>query len=267
MAYTLRCLLLLNSREKKIIDKGCVMTNTYRFADKYIQVSSVYSKVHELCSDYRAEGPADFSVETGQSDIDFERMRSAREDKAEGLPCRSFSDAYLETLAVYRKIAERMPDFDTVLFHGSCVAVDGAGYLFIAKSGTGKSTHTRLWRELLGERAVMVNDDKPFIRLTDAGAVVYGTPWNGKHRLGSNISVPLKAICILARAAENNICPVTAREAYPMLLQQVYRPMDSAAMGKTIALIDQLASSVNLWRLGCNMSIEAAKLAYDTMKG
>lgn len=243
------------------------MTDTYRFANTRIQITSLYPHVHELCSDYCTGGQADFAVETGQADIDFERQRSAREDEVEGLPCRSFTDAYLETLAVYRKIAERMPFCGTVLFHGSCVAVDGAGYLFIAKSGTGKSTHTRLWREQLGERAVMVNDDKPLVHLIDAGAVIYGTPWDGKHRLSHNTSAALKGVCILERAEENSIRPVTAGEAYPMLLQQVYRPMDTAAMDKTLMLIDRLAASVRLWRLGCNMSIEAAKLAYDAMKG
>ena len=84
-------------------------------------------------------------------------------------------DDYLETLAVCRKIAERMPEYDTFLFHGSCIAVDGVGYLFTAKSGTGKSTHTRLWRELLDNRATMVNDDKPLIRIADDGLVIYGT--------------------------------------------------------------------------------------------
>ena len=243
------------------------MTDVYRFADKCIRITSIHNRVHELCTEYRAEGQADFAVETAQADIDFERQKSARENAAAGRPCRAFSDAYLETLAVYRKIAERMPDYGTVLIHGSCVAVDGRGYLFLAKSGTGKSTHARLWRELLGERAVMVNDDKPLLRLTDAGAVVYGTPWDGKHRLSRNTSVPLNAVCILERAAENAIRPVSAAEAYPMLLQQVYRPADAAAMEKTLSLIDRLAASVPLWRLGCNMELEAARIAYDAMKG
>ena len=153
------------------------------------------------------------------------------------------------------------------MFHGSCIAVDGVGYLFTAKSGTGKSTHTRLWRELLGVKAVMVNDDKPLIRMTGEGAVIYGTPWDGKHRLSSNIAVPLKAVCILERAEENAIHPITADEAYPMLLQQVYRPMDRMAMNTTLTLIDRLAVSVNLWRLDCNMDPEAARVAYEAMKG
>ena len=240
---------------------------TYLLAGRRVAISALHPDVHTLCAEYRAEGTADFSVTAVQEDIDFERMKSAREDEIQGLPARQYSDGYLETLAVYRRIAEKMPEYDTVLFHGSCVAVNGTGYLFTAKSGTGKSTHTRLWRELLGDRAVMVNDDKPLIRITDTGAIVFGTPWNGKHRLSTNIAVPLKAICILERAETNAIRPISRAEAYPMLLQQVYRPLDGAAMKKTLTLIDALADLVWLWRLSCNMDIQAAQVAYDAMKG
>ena len=243
------------------------MRSSYQFADRIIQIQSICPDVHRLCDDYRAEGALDFAVETTQADIDFEREKSVREDEIEGIQIRQFSDGYLETLAVYRKIAEKMPDYDTILFHGSCVAVDGVGYLFTAKSGTGKSTHTRLWRELLGGQAVMVSDDKPLIRISDSGAVIYGTPWDGKHRLSTNIAVPLKALCILEQAEQNAIRQITAEEAYPMLLQQAYRPMDSMALSKTLTLIDKLASAVSLWRLGCNRDIEAARVAYEAMKG
>ena len=233
------------------------MKGLYRLAELNIEIDSLCPDVHNLCADYRAEGFADFSVQTTGADIAFERERGS------GL---SVSDGYLETLAVYRKIAEMLPYHDAVLIHGSCVAVDGAAYLFTAKSGTGQSTHTRLWRELLGERAVMVNDDKPLLRITESGVTVYGTPWNGKHRLGANIAAPLKALCLLERAAENSIVPVTVPEAYPMLLQQVYRPADPAALEKTLHLIDRLAASVKLYRLGCNMEPEAAEVAYAGMK-
>lgn len=244
------------------------MTKNYRIAERNITVDSIFEEVHRLCRAYRtSDTGVAFSLQTTQNDVDYEREKSAREDALAGVPVRRFSDGYLETLAVYRKIAERMPEYDTFLFHGSCVAVDGAGYLFTARSGTGKSTHTRLWRELLGGRAVMINDDKPLIRLTDAGAEAYGTPWDGKHRLSSNTSVPLKAICLLERAEENSIRPIAFREAYPKLLQQTYRPADSAALAKTLALLDRLASCVGFWRLGCNTELEAARVAFDAMKG
>ena len=77
--------------------------------------------------------------------------------------------------------------------------MDGQAVLFTAKSGTGKSTHTKLWRDLFGERAVMVNDDKPLLRILKDGVLVCGTPWDGKHRLSTNCALPLKAICILER--------------------------------------------------------------------
>lgn len=243
------------------------MTHIYRFANLSIEIHAIHPEVYALCEAYRAGGAPDFTVSTTQSDIAFEREKSAREDALEGIPTRWFSDGYLETLAVYRKIAEKLPEYDTFLFHGSCIAVEGVGYLFTAKSGTGKSTHTRLWRELLGNRAKMVNDDKPLIYLAQDEAIVYGTPWDGKHHLSNNIAVPMKAICILERSAENRIREITSSEALPMLLQQVYRPMNAAAMARTLNLIDRLAGHVKLYRLGCNMNIEAAKVAYDAMKG
>lgn len=230
-------------------------------------MESVYSKVHELCADYRYSGTADFSIRITRKDIEYEGNKSRNEDIKEGIPIRNFSDDYLETLAVYRKIADKMIDYDTVLFHGSVIAVDGIGYLFTAKSGTGKSTHTRLWRELFGERAVMVNDDKPLIKVSENGIMVYGTPWDGKHRLSTNISVPLKAVCALERSEGNHIEKVTADSVYNMLVQQVYRPQSPQKLLKTLQLIDVLSENVGLYRLGCNMDISAAETAYKAMKG
>ena len=243
------------------------MTESYRMAGKTIQITSIYPEVHALCRDYRWDAPPDMTVEIQQSHIDYERERSAAEDRIEGIPLRQFSDSYLETLAVYRQIAEQMLWWNTILFHGSVVAVDGVGYLFTAKSGTGKSTHTRLWREHFGKRAVMVNDDKPLLQITPSVVTAFGTPWDGKHRLSSNISVPLKAICILERGEVNHIVPVTKAAAYPMLLQQSYRPQNPGHMAKLLELLDGLGEGVSLYRISCNMHPSAAQTAYDGLKG
>lgn len=240
------------------------MKNNYRFADKVVEVDSIYDAVHILCADYRTDGQADFKVTISQEDIDLEREKSQNEDGNSNGTMAEYLDKYLEELAVYRKIAEVMPRYDTILFHGSAVAVDGYGYLFAARSGTGKSTHTALWRDLFGERAVMVNDDKPLLHIAEE-VTVYGTPYDGKHRLSSNIAVPLKAVCILTRASENTIEPIKKNDAYPMLLGQTYRPADPVSMQKTMLLIDKLADRVRLYRLGCNMDISAAETAYNGM--
>lgn len=242
-------------------------TGKYEIANVVIEVNSIYKTVHEYCRDYKSDKTPDFSIKITETDIDFERQKSFREDIAENRPCREFPDSYLEELAVYRKIADRMTDYNTILFHGSVVAVDEQGYLFTAKSGTGKSTHTRLWRELFGERAVMVNDDKPLIHIGKETITVYGTPYNGKHRLGCNISVPLKALCILGRSESNTIDSVTKYEVYPILIQQVYRPEAPEKLKKVLELVDLMAENTNLYRLKCNMDISSAEISYNKMKG
>lgn len=227
----------------------------YEFAGKVVEVNSLYEKVHDYCADYKTDAPADFEVVISGEDIEYEKVHAERE---------GYADGYLEELAVYRKISEKMPSYDTILFHGSVVAVDGEAYMFTAASGTGKSTHAALWREYFGDRAVMVNDDKPLLHIGDV-VTAFGTPYDGKHRLSNKIAVPLKAICILTRAPENSIVPVTKSEAYPMLIQQAYRPNDVFALRKTLTLVDKLAGSVGLFKLGCNMDVEAAKVAYEGM--
>ena len=245
---------------------GEKMKGIYKFAEKTIEVESLYKGVHEYCADYRCEYRPDLSVKITPEDIEYERKRSAQTDIAEGRSVVEYPDDYLEELAVYRKICEEMPFYDTFLFHGSVIAVNGEAYLFTAKSGTGKSTHTRLWRKLLGDKAVMVNDDKPLLKVGER-VVAYGTPYNGKHGLGQNIAVPLKAICLLERAKENSITKITKAQAYDMLLQQAYRPMTGAALKKTLELIDKTAEKTALYRLGCNMDISAAETAYYAMSG
>lgn len=237
----------------------------YRMAERNIGIESLYERVHLRCAPYATQDAPDFVVRITPEDIVRERACSAREDELEGRTPRTVSEEYLEELAVYRKIAERMPVYDTFLFHGSAVAVDGWGYLFAAKSGTGKSTHARLWQQLLGDRLIYVNDDKPLIRITRQGALVCGTPYDGKHRRSTNTAVPLETVCLLRRGEQNAIRPIGAGEAFPRLLQQAYSPQDRAALQRTVALLRGLTERVRLYELSCNMDIEAAQVAFEAM--
>ena len=241
------------------------MKGIYCFAGHRVEIDSIFPRVHELCELYRSDGYPEYAVRTTRDDIDFERERSDAESRFEEREPPRCPDAYLETLAVYRKLAECLLNENILLFHGSAIAVDGIGYLFTAKSGTGKSTHTQLWREAFGTRAVMINDDKPFLEITGEGVTVWGTPWDGKHRLSRNISAPLKAVCILERGEQNCISPISVPEAWPMLLQQSNRPQEPDQLKKTIQLADALAHRVLLYRLYCNMSPDAARTAWAGM--
>lgn len=243
------------------------MTKCYKIAGKTAAVTSLYPDVHERCVEYRTDDAPDFAVEITPADIELEKVRTRREYEYEGERAPDFSAETLEITAVYRKLAERLIEHDRVVFHGACVAVDGQGYLFTAKSGTGKSTHAALWCELLGERVVNVNDDKPILHITEGGVTLYGTPWDGKHHRSRNIAVPLKAICLLEQAEENRIEPITREKAYPMLVQQAYRPADAEKLRRTLTLVGRLARSVRLYKLGCNMELSAAEVAWNGMKG
>lgn len=234
---------------------------TICLAGKRIGICCEYERTRNYCADYLTREPADFCITCGPEDLLREQELARKSDP----DCGCISPALLEQAAVYRKIADRMIEYDTLLFHGSVVSLDGEGYLFTAPSGTGKSTHVRLWREVFGHRAVTVNDDKPLLKITESGVYACGTPWNGKHRLGANIQVPLKGLCILSRSPENQIRTVTAREALPVLLQQCHRPRDPVSTARALALLDRLTRLTGLYALGCNMEPEAAAVAYEGM--
>lgn len=240
---------------------------TIKIAGRRIVINALYTYTRKYCEAFFCDAPIDFCVELALKDIIFEQEITDQERAIEGLPVKKIDERLLECTALQRKLAEKFFDYETLLFHGSVIAVDGKGYLFTAKSGTGKSTHTRLWREMLGDRAVMVNDDKPFLRVMDDHIQVYGSPWNGKHGLGNNIDVPLKAICILERGEQNEISQIPAKEAVPMLLQQSNRPQNAQLLPKYLELLENITRKTSFYRLKCNMEPEAALISYQTMSG
>lgn len=221
-----------------------------------------YESTRRYCANYLTEAPVSAAHPIIITDADIEEERSRLlQKKNPGEALEASSPQALETLVLCRRLAEHLPGWDRVLFHGSCLSYDGQGVLFTAKSGTGKSTHTGLWREAFGSRVVMVNDDKPFLHISTEGVTAFGTPWRGKHGLGSNTSAPLKAICIVYRDTENRIERISPREALPWLLQQTYSPEDPAMLLRTLALVDRLSQTVRLYRLYCNMDRRAAQVA------
>lgn len=239
----------------------------YLIADTCIEITTRYDDLHILCRDYRTEeNKIEFVVETDQQDIEFEWKKLVQEKQREEIQTEEFSDGYLETLAVYRKLADKLLEKGVLLFHGSVIAVDDQGYLFTARSGTGKSTHTRLWRNKFGDRAYMVNDDKPLLCIRDNKVFAYGTPWDGKHHLSKNTVVELKAICILQRGIQNQIERISITKAFSMLMQQAYKPDTEGGMFDVMTLIEKMAKCVKLFQLHCNMEAEAAEVSWNAMK-
>ena len=228
-------------------------------------IQGLYESTGAYFAKYLSEKAEDFSFAVTQDHLAFEQAQLDEEALQEGLRRRAFTGPFLERAAIQRAFARHLLQHQTLLLHGSTVAVDGRAYLFTARCGTGKSTHTRLWREHFGDRAVMVNDDKPFLRITEDAVTAFGSPWSGKHGLDTNMAAPLQGICILERGREDRIFPISAEEALPMLLHQSFWPQDAAAQEMTRQLVDKLAKTVPLWRMECTISPEAAAIAHEAM--
>lgn len=240
---------------------------TIEIAGKRAAVTSLFDSTRDYCRRYLTQEAPDFSVTVTRADLQFEQAALLAEALEEGMKPRIFTDPFLDRAAVQRKVAEGLLDSGVLLFHGSTVAVDGKAYLFTAECGTGKSTHTRLWRQVFGERAVMVNDDKPFLKITDSGVLACGAPWSGKHGLDNNITVPLQGICILRQGRENRIAPIGPEEAMEMLLKQSVPPTDPEKLPRYGSLADTLARTVPLWQMACTKAPEAAVIAHAAMSG
>lgn len=218
-----------------------------------LTIDNTYSYVEELCRDYITEEKKEIVIAVSQKEIQRENDDG-----------KLWSTGYLESLAIYRKICELLLEKDIVLFHCSAIEIDGKAYLFTAPSGTGKSTHTRLWREFFGDKVIMINDDKPLLKISDEEIRVYGTPYGGKDGLQTNTSAPVAGIIILHQADKNVIQRVSASESYPMLLNQTYRRTDAKGLIKTMDLVQKLAQ-LPVYSLGCTISEEAVLLAYDAI--
>lgn len=178
----------------------------------------------------------------------------------------NLSEAEAELMFTARVFYMGLLNYNGFMLHSSAVELNGKAYLFSAPSGTGKSTHTGLWLKAFGEKARIINDDKPAVCITDKGVFAYGTPWSGKSDLNLNVSVPLQGICVLERSEKNFINRLDEGTAVFSILNQTLRPTEAKNMDKLLSLLDKVIKKVPVWKMGCNISEEAAVMAYEAMK-
>lgn len=220
-------------------------------------VNSLYDSTAHYCARYPATGAPEIVLTIHPHQLEAQQEALRQEALAEGLKSRVFTDPFLERAVLQALIADYLRRIGFFLLHGSTLAMDGKAYLFTAKCGTGKSTHTRLWRQVFGDRVTMLNDDKPFLEWTESGITAWGSPWSGKHGLDTNTSAPLAGVCVLERGTENQIRPLDPAEALPLLQQQ--------ADERDHPFLESLVKTVPLWRMQCTKDPAAAILARETM--
>ena len=152
-----------------------------------------------------------------------------------------------------------------MMLHSSCVEKDGFAYLFSARSGTGKSTHTHLWlKNLEGTR--IINDDKPALICEDGKWYACGTPFSGKTDENLDVKIPVRAITFLHRSETNSVKRIPPFQAVGLLIEQTIKPADKTLAESMLEKVDKLLREVPVFSLGCNMEDEAATVAYNEIE-
>ncbi len=171
----------------------------------------------------------------------------------------------LEYAWVGTKFYRGLLELDGMYLHSSVVAVDDKAYIFSADSGVGKSTHTRLWKEYFGERAEIINDDKPAILFENGEIRAYGTPFCGKNDINENKGVVIQSLCFLERGERNEIEKIGTEDAIRRLYCQLLYSDNEEQMIKLLNLIDVFLRNIQVYVLKCTISEEAVKTAYEEM--
>lgn len=240
------------------------MAFTIKLADIVFRIEHIHPELEDFCKDYLFESTSpDFVIQLTEQDIAHEGNHMVEQ---------SFTAPYLETLSLLRKISDILPSQNRFLMHGASISYEGKGFLFTAPSGTGKSTHIRLWKKYIGDKVKIVNGDKPFISLEqnidgNIEPMIYGTPWAGKERWQRNCMEPLKGICFVQRGTTNTIKKMNPEDCLMLLFKQIYMPKDATAVGHTLELLDLLTKNVPLYLLTCDISEDAVRCSFETLTG
>ena len=153
--------------------------------------------------------------------------------------------------------------YQTLMVHASVIRNDGLGYMFLGRSGTGKSTHSCLWLKHI-PGSVLLNDDNPVIRVIDGLAYVYGTPWSGKTPCYKNESVPLKAVVRLSQAPYNKIARFAPLQSFASLMPACScMRWDSASVSALHKTVEKVITVVPGYGLECLPDEAAAVLCYS----
>jgi hypothetical protein len=229
--------------------------NTYRIADLTVNMSPKGRTVHQA-----EKYLTDF---TENPDITITYNEEVCKKAIEKYPDMT-EDLYVY-MALGKHFANELLKHNGLVLHSSAISYENKAYLFSADSGTGKSTHTNLWKQCF-EGAEIINDDKPALRLIDDKFYAYGTPWSGSTPINKNVRIPLQAICFIERGDKNSIERITdSAEIIRLFLPQTLRQVGKDLTNKFFDIIEELIKHVSFYKLRCLPDEDAAKLAYSVM--
>lgn len=230
----------------------------YKIAELTIHMNPTYTKLITQAKKYEIE-------DRDKIDISIELSTEYIEKKHLEQPHLTSEDC--EYIWYGADFCNKLLDYNGMVLHSSCIMLNNEAYLFSAPCGVGKSTHTALWQTYFGkDKAVIINDDKPVLRLMKDGFYAYGTPFSGKTDLNINAKVKVKAIIFIEQDKDNHIERMDEKSAINCILNQTLRPKNKEKYIKLLQLMDQLIGQIPIYTLGCTISTDAVQLVYNTIK-
>lgn len=228
----------------------------FRAAELNIEILNRGKYIERLAQKYITDfDTADITIAANDADIEEELCRAVT----------PISKGYAEATAVYRKLGYILPKYDGYILHAATFELRGRGIGFLAKSGTGKSTHMMNWMKLYGDELKIVNGDKPIVRFKEGEPYAYGTPWCGKEGFSENTCTRLTDLCFIVRSDENKVVRLEGADVIKRLLNQIIVPAGSENIIKTLELIDQTVKNCNIWEIHCNTDMSSAEVSSKTI--
>ncbi len=159
----------------------------------------------------------------------------------------------------------RSSPYETLMTHASVIRYEDGGYMFLGRSGTGKSTHSRMWLENISG-ASLLNDDNPIVRVVDGKAYIYGSPWSGKTPCYKNEVVPLKGVVRIVRAPHNRAVRLNPLQAYASLKPSCScMKWDRDSNDNLHSTVEKVISMVPCWNMECLPDPDAARVCRDAV--
>lgn len=183
----------------------------------------------------------------------------------EGTVC---SDPMMLRFALWMAVGMLSCSSNMVLIHSSCVVHQGNAVLCLGESGTGKSTHTRLWLKYIPD-SFLLNDDSPVLAFENGEAVVYGSPWSGKTHHYHQLRFPLAAAIRLSQAPYNKIRLLSTIEAFSSL-HPSFPPalaQDDYFQDMMISMLSEVLTVAPVYHLECLPDEAAAWTSHDAIFG
>lgn len=227
-----------------------------KIADVVFLVKANYLDTRNYFSSFLSEEEAVEEICINENDIDI--FQKSMPD---------FDRQMSERAVLKYRMDKILVDYGAFPFHASALSYKGEGYVFTALSGVGKSTHTRIWKETYGEDVIIINDDRPYLKVIGDSVFAFSHPQAGKHMLYTNTKCQIRAIGKIVRDEQNYVKPVTQAEFFPFFVQQTFTMDEPKTTWSIISLIKKVLERVSLYEIHCNMDSNAAELIYEHIQG